>query len=181
MDRRDHGKAVRGKTDREPFEGLRPPQGSISRMELEDLGDGPLRNQLEYTRDRLGLNHRVEFLGVIKDPHVVLRKADLFVLPSRFEGFPLALGEAMACGLPVISTEYHGGVRDLIDDGVNGILVSVEDISALASAMKKLMGDERERKRLGNNAEKIVHQYGLEKIMGMWEALFQQTAAEKRK
>ena len=62
-------------------------------------------------------------MGIVKNPHSLISKADLFVLPSRFEGFPMALCEAMACGLAVISTEYHGGVREIIDEGVNGVLV----------------------------------------------------------
>jgi GalNAc-alpha-(1->4)-GalNAc-alpha-(1->3)-diNAcBac-PP-undecaprenol alpha-1,4-N-acetyl-D-galactosaminyltransferase len=152
-----------------------------SEWNLKIMGDGPLRSELEFLRDRLGLQQRVDFLGVVKDPHSVLRRTDLFVLPSRFEGFPLALCEAMACGLPVISTEYHGGVRDIIDDGVNGVLVPVGDINTLSIAMNRLMGDEIERKRLGAKAVDILHQFGLEKIMGIWEELIEQAVFEKKR
>jgi GalNAc-alpha-(1->4)-GalNAc-alpha-(1->3)-diNAcBac-PP-undecaprenol alpha-1,4-N-acetyl-D-galactosaminyltransferase len=148
---------------------------------LKIMGDGPLRSELEFMRDSLGLQQRVDFLGVVKDPYSVLRRADLFVLPSRFEGFPLALCEAMACGLPVISTEYHDGVRDIIDDGVNGVLVPVGEIKTMSLAMNRLMGDENERKRLGAKAVDILHQFGLEKIMGTWEGLIEREIVEKKR
>ena len=145
------------------------------------LGDGSLRANLESLRDRLGLSSQVQFFGVVRNPHHFLKQSDLFVLSSRFEGFPMALCEAMACGLPVISTEYHNGVRDIINDGVDGILVPVEDIESLASALDRLMGDNSERKRLGAKAEDIVHRFGLEKVMGKWEELIESLVVKRKK
>lgn len=144
------------------------------------LGEGPLRGELEALRDRLSITERVDFLGVVKDPHSYLKKADLFVLPSRFEGFPMALCEAMACGLPVISTEYHSGVREIINDGVNGVLVPVKDINSLAATMDRLMGDEAERRRLGTKARDIVHRFGLEKVMSLWEEVIERVQFERK-
>jgi GalNAc-alpha-(1->4)-GalNAc-alpha-(1->3)-diNAcBac-PP-undecaprenol alpha-1,4-N-acetyl-D-galactosaminyltransferase len=144
------------------------------------FGEGPLRTNLESLREELGLKGRVILPGVIKNPHQILKNAELFIMSSRFEGFPMALCEAMACGLPVISTEYHSGVRDIIDNGVNGILVPVGDINTLSMAMNRLMGDETERKRLGAKAVDILHQFGLEKIMGIWEGLIERAVVEKK-
>lgn len=135
------------------------------------LGEGPLRRDLEALRDRLGLGERVEMPGTVAQPHRVLRECDLFVLSSRFEGFPLALCEAMACGLPVIATEYHEGVREIVQDGVNGVLVPSENPDALASAMERLISDENERRRLGLEAMRILERFGTETVMEMWETV----------
>jgi len=145
------------------------------------LGDGPLRADLESLRDQLGLSFQVQLLGVVKNPHQFLKKSDLFVLSSRYEGFPMALCEAMACGLPVISTEYHNGVRDIINDGVDGILVPVGEVDVLASAMDRLMRDNSERKRLGAKARDIILSFGLEKVMGRWEELIESLEVERKK
>lgn len=144
------------------------------------LGEGPLRVQMESLRDRLGLSTQVHFKGLVKNPHQILKRSDLYVLSSRFEGFPMALCEAMALGLAVISTEYHDGVKDIINDGVNGVLVPVENIKALAMAMDRLMRDSSERKRLGTKAKDITHRYGLEKVMRMWEELIDRVQCERK-
>jgi GalNAc-alpha-(1->4)-GalNAc-alpha-(1->3)-diNAcBac-PP-undecaprenol alpha-1,4-N-acetyl-D-galactosaminyltransferase len=148
---------------------------------LTIIGEGSLRNELELLRDKLDLIRRVEFMGIVKNPHSLISKADLFVLPSRFEGFPMALCEAMACGLAVISTEYHGGVREIIDEGVNGVLVPREDVNALAAAMDTLMGDDAERKRLGTKAIDIQNKFGLERIMGIWKELIERVLLERKR
>lgn len=135
------------------------------------MGEGPLRSEMEGLCRRLRLSARVRFLGLVSNPFPCLKKAGLFVLPSRFEGFPMALCEAMACGLPVISTDYHSGVRDIIQAGENGILVPVGEVDALAAAMDLLMGDEAERKRIANKAVGILDRFGRETIMNQWEAV----------
>ena len=85
----------------------------------------------------------------------------------------MALCEAMACGLPVVATEYHSGVRDIVQDGVNGVIVPREDIDALAAAMGRLMADRVARERLATQARRIVDRYGVDQIMGMWQELLE--------
>lgn len=138
------------------------------------LGEGSLRSELERLRDRLGLRDRVELPGRVKEPQEVLRRSSLFVLPSRYEGSPMALLEAMACGLAVIAADCRSGPREVIRDGVDGRLVPGEDVAALSAAMDELMGDEAARRQLAGRAVEVVERFGVEKVMGVWDALLLQ-------
>jgi GalNAc-alpha-(1->4)-GalNAc-alpha-(1->3)-diNAcBac-PP-undecaprenol alpha-1,4-N-acetyl-D-galactosaminyltransferase len=142
---------------------------------LTILGEGPMRAELEALRVRLGLIDRVHFLGSVKNVDAHLRQADLFVMPSRFEGFPMALCEAMACGLPVLTADCLSGPREIVRDGVDGILVPPEDVDALAAGLDRLMGDPALRQQLAQAAPQVLDRFGLERVMGLWMDTIKQT------
>ena len=115
-------------------------------------GDGPLRADLEAEAARLGIQDRVHFLGVRGDVPELLAAADVFVMPSRWEGLPLALLEAMNAGKPVVVSEVPG-VREALDGGACGIIVPIENPQALAGALTELIADGSLRMRLGQAAQ----------------------------
>jgi glycosyltransferase involved in cell wall biosynthesis len=140
--------------------------------QLVILGHGELRSDLEHLIQRLSLTGRVRLKGFVSDPFVIFKNSEFFVMSSRSEGFPYALLEAMSCGLPAVAMECTSGVREIIRDGIDGILVPDGDVEALAAAMGRLMGDMTERKRLAARAPEVLERFGLEKIIDQWETLF---------
>jgi len=140
--------------------------------DLEIWGEGPNRRGLEALRDGLGLQKRVRLPGLTKNSFRELKRADVFVLSSRFEGFGIVLCEAMACGAPVISFNCPNGPGEIIQSGIDGILVPPEDTKALSEAMDDLMTDETLRNKLAARAVTSVERFGTDNIMGLWEELF---------
>lgn len=134
-------------------------------------GEGELRPSLEKLRDQLGLQERARFPGWNQQPYKEMEKSDLFVLSSEREAFALVIMEAMACGLPVVSFDCRTGPRNIIRDGIDGILVPPENVPALSKALDRLMGDELERNRLAERAPEVAERFSTEKVMGMWEEL----------
>lgn len=99
-------------------------------------------------------------------------KSSLLVMSSHYEGFPMVMIEAMACGLPVVSFDCKCGPRDIIRHGENGLLVPNGDIDGLADAMMEIMDNEAYRKMLSANARKVLLTYSEEAVMGKWIDLF---------
>ncbi len=128
------------------------------------LGSGPERSALRALAGNLGLGERVHLAGYQANPYAYLAQSDLFVLSSRHEGMPNALLEALACGLPVVSTDCPSGPREILADGAFGELVPVGDVAALAQAMTHALQappePERQRRRAGAfDVEAIAARY----------------------
>lgn len=129
------------------------------------VGEGPLCSQVEQSVERTGLNDRVAMLGARIDIPELLVASDLFVLPSRWEGLPLTIIEAMMAGLPVVAS-HVGGVAELVEDGVTGFLVPSEAPAALAEALRKLLEDSELRKRMGKaGREKALQDFTLDRML----------------
>jgi GalNAc-alpha-(1->4)-GalNAc-alpha-(1->3)-diNAcBac-PP-undecaprenol alpha-1,4-N-acetyl-D-galactosaminyltransferase len=138
---------------------------------LRIVGDGRERAALTELARTLNLADRVEFTGRVENVFPLLAAADLFVLSSRFEGFPNVLGEAMAAGLPVIAFDCPSGPRALIRHEIDGVLVPVEDVAGLAAAMDRLIANPAERAALAARAPEVVERYSEPAIMNRWEEL----------
>ena len=110
----------------------------------------------ELIRER-NMKSRVHFVGYQADMPGLLAQADVFALPSRSEGMPVALLEAMSCGLPVVATAL-AGARDIVEPGTHGLLVPVDDVRALRTALARLLGDPSLRAQLGAAARQRVEQ-----------------------
>jgi glycosyltransferase involved in cell wall biosynthesis len=135
------------------------------------LGEGNERKNLEKMVFDKGLSDRVLLPGRVECPAAYMKRSDVFVLSSRYEGFPNVLLEAMGCGLPVISFDCPNGPGEIITDGLNGILVENGSIDALTLAMRNLLADGEKRRELGGKASEVLQKYSQEKIMQEWEAL----------
>jgi GalNAc-alpha-(1->4)-GalNAc-alpha-(1->3)-diNAcBac-PP-undecaprenol alpha-1,4-N-acetyl-D-galactosaminyltransferase len=156
-------------------------QAKYPDWQLTILGEGPMRAELEELRSQLQLTGRVHFPGLVTNVREYLAQADLFVMPSRFEGFPMALCEAMACGLPVLAADCLSGPRDIIINGVDGVLVAPEDVDALTAQLDALMSDPARRKQLAHNAPQILDRFGVERVMGLWQDAIDSVIDRKRR
>lgn len=142
------------------------------------VGDGAMRGELQRLANDLQVASRVTFLGSQQEVIALLAQADLFVLSSRFEGFPNALCEAMAIGRAVVAFDCPSGPGEIIRHGENGLLVPPEDVAKLAETLECLMRDPLLRNRLGERARDVVVRLGVEEIMARWEGLFRELTKE---
>ncbi|MHB2025409.1 MAG: glycosyltransferase [Elusimicrobiota bacterium] len=128
------------------------------------LGAGPLEQELKALAERLGVAADTAFLGFQGNPFKFMAKADAFALASRYEGFGLVLAEAMACGVPVVSTRCPYGPEEIITDGADGLLVPVADARALALAMQKIVSDQDLRRSLIENGRRRAANFSASSI-----------------
>jgi glycosyltransferase involved in cell wall biosynthesis len=143
----------------------------LSNWRLAIVGGGDEEKTLREQVRTLGIAERVDWHGRVADPFVFYRAASIFVLPSRSEGMPNALMEAMSCGLPVIVSNASPGPLALVKDGETGLVVPVGDPVALANAIELLATDAALRNRLGDAARKHVSEYELSNVMPIWEQI----------
>lgn len=140
------------------------------------LGEGKEMESLVRLVRSLGIDDRVTFAGYRSNPYPFLGLASVFVLPSRYEGFPNSLVEAMALGLPCVAARCPTGPEEIIADGETGLLVPVEDPEAMARAIERLLGDGALREQLGKAAMESVRRYDAARIVRKFESLLEEVA-----
>jgi glycosyltransferase involved in cell wall biosynthesis len=142
--------------------------------ELWVLGEGPDRASVEARIAELGLTPHVRLLGFRSHPAAYMRRATVFVLSSRFEGFGNVIAEAMAAGAPVVSTDCPHGPSEILRGGELGRLAPVGDPRGLANAIVSLLGNEAERARLREAGRKRASDFDARKIANQYGALFEE-------
>lgn len=144
-----------------------------SEYRLEIYGEGPERERLQNKVNHLGLHGKILLMGTKTDVMKHVADAQLFIMSSNFEGFPNALAEAMASGLPVISTNFPSGVaKELIIDGENGYVVDVNNRSQMADAMRKVLNDPLAITKMSKNNVLLRETLNVKTVANMWENLF---------
>lgn len=133
-----------------------------------DTYDKPYVASLKSKIKKYGLEKQVFLCGTTKDMDAVWKETDIFAFPSHHEGFPLALSEALSCGIPAVGYRSCPAVNELIQSGKTGLLVE-EGASALAEGLKKLMESPVLRERFGKNAQMAAEMYRPEIVWGKWE------------
>lgn len=152
----------------------------LAQAHLLVVGDGPLRAALERQALGLGLSARVRFVGARRDLGNILGATDVFVMPSFWEGLPLAMVLAMGAGLPVVATRV-AGIPEVVHDGVTGLLVPPGDSSALGAALSRVVNDDPTRVLLGQAARAFVRpRFGVDGYVNAITGLYDRLLAAKR-
>jgi glycosyltransferase involved in cell wall biosynthesis len=145
------------------------------------LGDGELRSDLEQLARRLGVGDRIHFLGWVENPRAYLPYLDIVALPSRSEGFPLAMVEAMLAARAIVATPV-GSVAEAILDGETGLLVAKDDAIALAQALTQLRDQPELRFKLGQQArEKAIAEFTAAHMAQQYETLWYELRERPRR
>jgi glycosyltransferase involved in cell wall biosynthesis len=137
------------------------------------VGEGPLLEELRARAARNGLRNRVVFAGLRPDARAVIGAADAVVMPSRSEGLPLAALEALAAGVPLVATNVRG-MRELLTDGVDALLVPLDQPEAMADALRRALDDRELRGRLAEGARTTAARYSGEAMIGGYLRLYEE-------
>lgn len=140
------------------------------------LGKGSLINDLHRLAAQLGVGEHVRFIGFVANPYAWMAKADLFVLSSRWEGFPTVAAEALASGAPLVMTDCKFGPRDVIEPGVSGELVPVDDVAAMAAKIAELLAAPERRAALRAAGFARVQRFAIGAMVEQYAALFEEFA-----
>lgn len=137
-------------------------------LTLDIYGDGILRNDLENLIISFNLQDRIKLPGITMNVESTLAEADLFVFPSAYEGFPNALCEAMAVGLPVIASNCSGS-NEIVENNHNGLLFNIDNMEELVKCIESLINNPSHARQLAINAQDIINQFNELKILTLWE------------
>lgn len=145
---------------------------------LDIFGQGEWQEILQGMIDKRGLQETVKLNGPTKNIGQEYSESSMIVMSSHYEGFPMVMIEAMACGLPAVSFDFKCGPKDIIKEGENGLVVPDGDIDGLAKAMMTLMRDDELRRKMGENAKRVVETFSEAKVMDKWVRLYEETIAD---
>lgn len=140
-------------------------------LHLVILGEGEERDRLEALVQSLEIQDRVMMPGLSQKPFGLLHHAEAYVMPSLFEGFPNALCEAMAVGLPVVAGRDAIGVQAIVRDGVNGLLTDITNPEAIAESVRYILKHSAKAEEIGRKAARIIEDLSMNRILGMWDSL----------
>lgn len=141
--------------------------------QLRIVGEGPERQSLEAEARRLGISDTVTFTGSVTHPGNEFEEASIFVSCSILEGFPMAVCEAMAAGLPVIVARYGDSITEIVRDGENGLVIPADNAGAVATTLDRLIRNESLRQELARNGQRSMDLYSPDRILERWERLFE--------
>lgn len=151
---------------------IKPIANDIQDWKVKILGGGEKgKPYLEELVKQNDLGDIIEFCGYSDDVRSIMKKSSIFILPSRYEGLPLVLLEAMSQGMACIAYDCITGPSEMIQPGVNGLLIPDQDESAMKKGLLQLVTDDELRGYLGNNAIKSLNDYTIESIYNRWEVL----------
>jgi len=148
-------------------------------VKLLFIGDGPQRTHIEQMCREMGTCNDIKFLGKMQEPEDILPIADLFLLTSESESFGLSALEAMACGVPVISTNT-GGIPEVNVEGVTGFLSDVGDVDSMAANALKLLQDDALHGQFRNQALKRANEFDIKRILPLYEELYERVVEQSR-
>jgi len=148
-------------------------RSDLSKAKLVILGEGELENELRELTKSLGLKNDVFFLGWQKNPFKFLARAKVFVLSSLWEGLPNTLIEALACGVPAVSTDCSSGPNEIIENNKTGILVPVKNEQTLAQAIVKLLNNPSFSQELAQKGKNRAEDFSVRNIINQYERIIQ--------
>ena len=149
-------------------------------MDLVILGKGSLEGALKAQAAGLGIGDRVHFPGFVANPWAYLSRAALFVLPSRWEGFPTVVAEALACGAPALVTDCDFGPSEIVEHGRSGWVVPTDDLQAFGSAMEMMLTSPEMAASFAARGRRRVADFGVSAMIDAYTSLFLEQAMERR-
>lgn len=147
--------------------------------ELHIYGDGPNCDDLKHQVNDLHLEESVYFHGYITDVSASLRQNDVLLMTSEREGFPNVIVEAMNEGVPTVTFNYHDGMKEIIQDGINGVLVKKDNISAFTEALEHLLRNPQIIVDMSENGLKMCRKYDRENVMRLWQECIESVIKSK--
>lgn len=140
---------------------------------LDIFGQGEWLDMLEEMIQSKGLSDSTKINVPTDEIAKEYASSSILAMTSHYEGFPMVMIEAMTAGLPVVTFDYKCGPRDIISDGIDGLIVPDGDLNAFATALLGLMADDNRRKQMGSAATMIIDRYSEERVMLQWTSLFE--------